>query len=497
MLLALLLAAAQGALGPLELATPEGSLLVLRNYGERRGTLVVFLSTRSQAVRAVAGWLGELDGEYRRQGILLVGVFPNDFETGAEVRRFAQSMGFTFPVYRDPQARAARLAGARVTPEALLVDAQGTVAYRGAVGRDLEATVRELAAGRQVTARGSPASGEPIGKPGSAAEPEDPYGSVWFSSELIFQRIPGAPAHHASTMVETPEGDLLVAWYGGSYESSDDQALYLSRRRKGQKQWSEPLVLIPHSLQPPGNAVLFRDPENRIWLVWGRMEAGRPLRRGGGWSECRLFQRFSTDGGRTWSSDQEIPGSFGWLSRNPPVTLSDGTLVLPLSSREGPVFLRARDPASGWTRSAPLAAGTQPALAVRPDGSLLALLRSAPRILSSESGDGGASWTPPAATALRNPNAGIAVARLASGRLLLVFNESETARTPLAVARSHDGGQSWREPLALESNPGEYSYPCVIQSSDGMIHVTYTFRRNSIKHVEFDEGWLEHLERPN
>ena len=57
--------------------------------------------------------------------------------------------------------------------------------------------------------------------------------------------------------------------------------------------------------------------------------------------------------------------------------------------------------------------------------------------------------------------------------------------------------QSWREPLALESNPGEYSYPCVIQSSDGMIHVTYTFRRNSIKHVEFDEGWLEHLERPH
>ena len=53
----------------------------------------------------------------------------------------------------------------------------------------------------------------------------------------------------------------------------------------------------------------------------------------------------------------------------------------------------------------------------------------------------------------------------------------------------------WERPLNLESNPGEYSYPCIIQSSEGKIHLTYTFRRYAIKHVELNEDWLVHFER--
>jgi alpha-L-rhamnosidase len=87
--------------------------------------------------------------------------------------------------------------------------------------------------------------------------------------------------------------------------------------------------------------------------------------------------------------------------------------------------------------------------------------------------------------------------RLDNGHVVVVFNDSERNRTPLSIARSVDEGRTWEAPLALESNPGEYSYPCVIQSADGKIHVTYTYRRASIKHVELNEDWLVHLERPN
>ena len=87
--------------------------------------------------------------------------------------------------------------------------------------------------------------------------------------------------------------------------------------------------------------------------------------------------------------------------------------------------------------------------------------------------------------------------RLADGNLVLVFNDSDSKRTPLSVARSLDEGRTWETPLHLESNPGEYAYPCVIQTSDGRIHVSYTFRRYAIKHVEFNEDWLVHTERPN
>ena len=87
--------------------------------------------------------------------------------------------------------------------------------------------------------------------------------------------------------------------------------------------------------------------------------------------------------------------------------------------------------------------------------------------------------------------------RLQNGHFVLVFNDSSRGRTPLSIVRSLDEGKTWETPLKLESNPGEYSYPCIIQSADGKIHVTYTFRRYAIKHVELNEDWLVGMRRPN
>jgi len=85
--------------------------------------------------------------------------------------------------------------------------------------------------------------------------------------------------------------------------------------------------------------------------------------------------------------------------------------------------------------------------------------------------------------------------RLKNGHLVLVYNDSQTSRTPLSIVRSVDEGKTWEKPQQLESNPGEYSYPCVIQAADEKIHITYTFRRWAIKHVELNEAWLYQFER--
>ena len=68
-----------------------------------------------------------------------------------------------------------------------------------------------------------------------------------------------------------------------------------------------------------------------------------------------------------------------------------------------------------------------------------------------------------------------------------MFNRSETERTPLNVAISKDG-RTWQDILVLEKEPGEYSYPAVIQTKDGMVHITYTWKRRRIKHVVIDPG---------
>lgn len=492
--------------GPANLLTLEDHPLVMDNYGDRTGTVVLFLSGRCPATEAAIARINEIHVRYRLRGVLFVGVCSNPAEDGEELRTFCQRRGVIFPVYRDPSGKTAKQFGARLTPECFLLDKQATLIYHGAVDdlkKDggLEQAIQDLLAGRAVAKTEVAPTGTPISQPGPKRELDDPYGSFWFSSELIFEKAPGAVAHHCSTITEAANGDLLCVWYGGSYESAEDQVLFIARRRKGQRAWTDPAVLVRNPGQPPGNSVVFRDGLGRIWVVYGRMESRRPIRRGSGWGECRLLYRISEDHGVTWGGDQEISGSFGSLPRNAPITLQSGALALPLTGHvegtRGSFLLKTSDNGATWERSGVIAGGSQPTIVQRSDGSLLAFMRREPRIVRSESHDEGRTWTPPEKTDFKNPDAGIAMTRLANGHLLLVFNDTETERTPLSIARSVDEGATWEEPLKLEANPGEYSYPCIIQSSDGRIHVTYTYRRYSIKHVEMDEAWLTHLERPN
>ena len=94
------------------------------------------------------------------------------------------------------------------------------------------------------------------------------------------------------------------------------------------------------------------------------------------------------------------------------------------------------------------------------------------------------------ATSLPNPSAGIDAVRLADGRFLLVYNPSRTARDKLEIAVSEDG-TTWRSAVVLEEPPGEHSYPAMIQTRDGRVHVTYTWKRERIKHVVIDPAKVE------
>lgn len=497
------------ALGLLTMQSLDGHPVTMDNYGSRAGTALVFLSSRCPVTIENIEVINAQFEESRHAGILFVGLCANDAESSEELAALIRARAIRFPLYRDPGGLIAKQLGVSATPEALLANDKGVVVYRGgfapaAAQKRFKRAMGDLLANNKQLWPSHPFKGTPISEPGKPLALQDPFGVPHFASELVFEQIPDAPVHHCSTITETASGALLVTWYGGAYESADNQVLFIARRAAGSRDWSAPSVLLRGEfLHPPGNAIIFRMPSSpRIGLLWGRMDAARPIRRGAGWSECQLLFRYSDDDGQTWSADRELPEMSGVLPRNAPIILNDGTLAVPMSGeREGAFggfLLCTRDNGSTWTRSGFIKGGSQPTVIQRSDGSLLALLRSEPKILRSESFDQGKTWTPIKKTNIRCPESGIAMTRLANGHLLLVFNNSPNDdRTPLNIIRSTDEGRTWSDLRTVEADWGEYSYPCIIQDDRGTVHLTYTFRRYAIKHVEFNEDWYTHLLRPN
>ena len=130
----------------------------------------------------------------------------------------------------------------------------------------------------------------------------------------------------------------------------------------------------------------------------------------------------------------------------------------------------------------------QPSVLMHPGGRLQILCRSnISAVLSSWSEDNGRTWSPLTPLTLPNPNAGIDAVSLADGRYLLVYNHIKSGRNRLNVAVSDDGA-GWAAALLLENDQKgtEFSYPAVIQTDDGMVHITYTWNRKQIKHVVID-----------
>src|SRR5215218_1279435 len=320
-------------------------------------------------------------------------------------------------------------------------------------------------------------------------------GQAVILQEFIYESGP-YPSVHASTIVETSSHELVAAWFGGTRERGPDVGIWVSR--KEQSGWT-PRVEVANGVQPDGtrhptwNPVLFQPRTGPLMLFYKVGPSPESW-----WGMLRT----SADAGRTWSEPRRLPDGILGPIKNKPVQLADGTILSPTStesesepSRWQVHFERSSDGGKTWTATQPLNDGTtvaaiQPSILFRRKiggDELLAVGRTRQsQGFATTSDDGGRTWSALSLLEdLPNPNAGIDAVTLADGRQLIVYNPVTRGRSPLAVAVSRDG-RAWTTVLTLEDQPGEYSYPAVIQTSDGRVHVTYTWKRQRVKHVVLD-----------
>lgn len=336
---------------------------------------------------------------------------------------------------------------------------------------------------------------------------EPPASPAVVKSEFIYAEGP-YPQIHASTMAETEQG-LVAAWFGGTREKDPDVGIWVSRLENGK--WTES-VEVANGVQytredgsehryPTWNPVLFQPKEGPLMLFY---KAGPTPETWWG------MLTTSEDAGITWSDPRRLPEGIIGPVKNRPLQLDNGDIICP-SSNETPEkpskwsvhFEITSDLGKTWKRIGPVNDGVtiqaiQPSLLRLGGNRMLAIGRSRQdRVFEVYSDDLGKTWGEMKLGSLPNNNSGTDAVTLKDGRHVIVYNHigGEPGkwggkRTPLNVAYSDDG-KVWKAGVVLENEPGEYSYPTVMQTSDGLVHITYTWKRQRVKHVVINPDKLD------
>jgi predicted neuraminidase len=332
---------------------------------------------------------------------------------------------------------------------------------------------------------------------------ETPY----FAQDFVNQARPGVICH-VSGIAVAGKDRLICTWYAGSREAAPDVAIYAAFFQESTGKWTEPKVLLDRRqssaelkrwVRKLGNAVVMNDQRGGLWLFYATML--------GGWSTATLNYKVSRDEGRTWSASRQLILSpfFNFTNnvKNKGVKLSQGAFLLPvyhelLHKFSQVLLVRPAGAAPGFELRRMTYAGKaiQPALIPTSEESLMAFFRNAAsgkkrHILKAESRDVGQDWSGMSATPLPNPDSGFDMIRLADGAILGAINNSFQDRSNLTLILSRDGGKTWQNLSVLENTPGKtYAYPSLTRAGE-YYHLTYSYEKNRIKHVMFNEAWLK------
>ncbi len=369
-----------------------------------------------------------------------------------------------------------------------------------------------------------------------------------YEAQLVFEPTAQTPKHvHASCIVECPNGDLMTVWYengaplpapyySGDSDKSDDVRIGGARLRKGTADWEVPFVMVDTFGVSDNNPCMAVDRKGQLWLVHATLLGVPENTWGSALVHYRISGDYSGPGVPIWSREQVLiphPAGMatalknalpekirqkedidktlekrlknplelrlGWMPRAHPVELANGTMLLPLANENHYVVAMAmtKDDGVTWTISeaVPFAGLEQPTVTEAPDGTLLAFFRSSddePHIRRSESKDGGMTWSLPTLTDLVHPFSGLEILYLDNGHLALIYNDRAESRDSLAVSFSADDGTTWKWTRYLENTPGgRFDYPSLIQAKDGTLHSSYSYNLKTIKHVHFDEDWVQ------
>lgn len=328
---------------------------------------------------------------------------------------------------------------------------------------------------------------------------------------------------HGPALLELGNGDILCAWFAGTFEGSCDVNIICSRLPKGQDRWEAPVTVSNDPLRSDQNPSLFSGPDGAVWVMY-TSQLGRMPGKDNMQFTSQIRRQKSYDRGRSWGAFDTMFHAAGTFARQPVQILSNGRwLYGNWLCSESPDGL-AHDPSAvqisdnrgrTWRQvMIPESSGrVHPNVVELERNHLVIFMRSreADFIYRSDSFDNGESWEIPRPTSLPNNNSSISAIKLRSGRLAIAYNHASAPeeakngaawpglRCPVTVAISEDGGKTWPFIRHMEQGEGfagkenrvnnrQYEYPFLMQARDGRLHLAFSYKnRESVKWMTFSE----------
>ena len=360
---------------------------------------------------------------------------------------------------------------------------------------------------------------------------------------------------HAPSVVELEEGRLMAFWFAGSREGGKDVEIHSAVFESDSQIWrSEQTVLTRADtyketyryVKKLGNPVVTRDSSGKLWLFFVSVSFG-------GWSCSSINVTTSSDRGLHWSPVRKLITSpflnISSLVKTAPFYYQDGTMGLPIYHEMATKFgellrLDQTGRVISKTRLNRHWKTLQPLFFVQTPAKAVVLMRYAgserPRLaIKVETDDAGSHWSAPVQSELPNPDSAMAGIGLTEKRRLVVINNNQHLRDDLTLLVTENDGQSWQEVYRFEYESqyrghvyaaGEFrrairrsihktdqrfvatdsqvsaienlmctghpcwfqfEYPYLIRAKNGTFHLVYTWNQTFIKHVEFNQAWLD------
>jgi len=318
---------------------------------------------------------------------------------------------------------------------------------------------------------------------------------------------------HSPTLVPLQNGGVYAFWYGGEREGSPDTAIYSAKLDPKTEKWGHEVAVVDRQktedsvqrfVKKLGNAVALRDGKNQIWLFYVSSMWG--------WSGSSINFIRSADEGATWTPAERLITSpflnHSTLVRGQPFLFEDGTIGLPVYHEFIGKFceLLRLDSTGKLLHKQRISHGRtslQPAIIPMTAQHAICSMRpagSSPRqLLVAMTHDGGRTWTPPSVAPVHSDYSGSASASLGNDDLLTITRNEEK----LLFYVSKDGGDSWSKSYEIDhtlddgmnSRKNGPSYPCLMRTHDGDYHLIYSLERQEIRHIRFNQAWLDKLRK--